>query len=195
MKGTGMQYRKNLIMKNGQAAILRSGVASDGQAALDVFNLTHEETDFLLSYPDESSMDAEQESEFLERKTASANEVEILALVEDQVVGMAGIDAVGACHKVSHRAEFGISLAKAYWGLGLGTALTKACVQCAKDAGYSQVELEVVADNVSAIHLYQKLGFVEYGRNPKGFCSRVNGYQELIYMRLDLEDEKEAENE
>lgn len=76
-----MQYRKNLIMKNGQAAILRSGVASDGQAALEVFNLTHEETDFLLSYPDESSMDAEQESEFLERKTASANEVEILALV------------------------------------------------------------------------------------------------------------------
>ena len=57
-----MQYRKNLIMKNGQAAILRSGVASDGQAALEVFNLTHEETDFLLSYPDESSMDAEQES-------------------------------------------------------------------------------------------------------------------------------------
>ena len=55
-------------MKNGQAAILRSGVASDGQAALEVFNLTHEETDFLLSYPDESSMDAEQESEFLERK-------------------------------------------------------------------------------------------------------------------------------
>ena len=78
-----MQYRKNLIMKNGQTAILRSGVASDGQAALEVFNLTHEETDFLLSYPDESSMDAEQESEFLERKTASANEVEILALVGD----------------------------------------------------------------------------------------------------------------
>ena len=165
-------------MKNGQAAILRSGVASDGQAALEVFNLTHEETDFLLSYPDESSMDAEQESEFLERKTASANEVEILALVGNQVVGMAGIDAVGACHKVSHRAEFGICLVKEYWGLGLGTALTKACVQCAKD---------VVADNVSAIHLYQKLGFVEYGRNPKGFCSRMSGYQELIYMRLDLE--------
>lgn len=182
-----MQYRKNLIMKNGQAAILRSGVASDGQAALEVFNLTHEETDFLLSYPDESSMDAEQESEFLERKTASANEVEILALVGNQVVGMAGIDAVGACHKVSHRAEFGICLVKEYRGLGLGTALTKDCVQCAKDAGYAQVELDVVADNVSAIHLYQKLGFVEYGRNPKGFRSRRSGYQELIYMRLDLE--------
>ena len=110
-------------MKNGQAAILRSGVASDGQAALEVFNLTHEETDFLLSYPDESSMDAEQESEFLERKTASANEVEILALVGNQVVGMAGIDAVGACHKVSHRAEFGI------W-YGIDQSLCAVCKRC-----------------------------------------------------------------
>ena len=182
-----MQYRKNLIMKNGQAAILRSGVASDGQAALEVFNLTHEETDFLLSYPDESSMDAEQESEFLERKTASANEVEILALVGDQVAGMAGIDAIGGAYKLRHRAEFGISIAKEYWGLGLGKAMTKACIKCAEEAGYAQLELNVVADNQSAIRLYEKMGFVEYGRNPKGFRSRRSGYQELIYMRLDLE--------
>ena len=49
------------------------------------------------------------------------------------------------------------------------------------------LELNVVADNQSAIRLYEKMGFVEYGRNPKGFCSRRSGYQELIYMCLDLE--------
>ena len=100
---------------------------------------------------------------------------------------MAGIDAVGACHKVSHRAEFGICLVKEYWGLGLGKAMTKACIKCAEEAGYAQLELNVVADNQSAIRLYKKMGFVEYGRNPKGFRSRRSGYQELIYMRLDLE--------
>lgn len=65
--------------------------------------------------------------------------------------------------------------------------MTKACIKCAKEAGYAQLELNVVADNQSAIRLYEKMGFVEYGRNPKGFCSRMSGYQELIYMRLDLE--------
>lgn len=65
--------------------------------------------------------------------------------------------------------------------------MTKACIKCAKEAGYAQLELNVVADNQSAIRLYEKMGFVEYGRNPKGFCSRRSGYQELIYMRLDLE--------
>ena len=73
-----------------------------------------------------------------------------------------------------------------YWGLGLGKALTKACIQCAKDAGYVQVELNVVADNSKAISLYKSLGFEEFGRNPRGFLSRESGFQELIYMLLVL---------
>ena len=73
-----------------------------------------------------------------------------------------------------------------YWGLGLGKALTKACIQRAKDAGYVQVELNVVADNSKAISLYKSLGFEEFGRNPRGFLSRESGFQELIYMLLVL---------
>ncbi|MCI9368669.1 MAG: GNAT family N-acetyltransferase, partial [Oscillospiraceae bacterium] len=53
-------------------------------------------------------------------------------------------------------------------------------------AGYVQLELNVVADNVSALSIYKKAGFVEYGRNPKGFHSRLAGFQEVIYMRLEL---------
>jgi hypothetical protein len=30
------------------------------------------------------------------------------------------------------------------------------------------------------------VGFVEYGRNPKGFRSRTTGWQELVLMRLEL---------
>lgn len=33
---------------------------------------------------------------------------------------------------------------------------------------------------------YDSFGFVEYGRNPKGFRSRHTGWQELILMRLEL---------
>ena len=44
----------------------------------------------------------------------------------------------------------------------------------------------MVANNASALALYKKFGFVEYGRNPKGFRSRNTGYQELVLMRLAL---------
>ena len=60
-----MKYSQRIILKNGKECCLRNGTESDGQAVLDNFNLTHEETDYLLFYPDENSFDLEKESRFL----------------------------------------------------------------------------------------------------------------------------------
>ena len=177
-----MKYDQKIILKNGREAQLRNGVAADGDAVYELFQLTHAETDYLLSYPDENSLDPEQEAQFLQEKTDSPNEIEILAIVDGKVVGMAGIEAVGKKFKVRHRADLGISVLKEYWGLGLGKALMLACIQCAKDAGYTQVELNVVAENERALSLYRSVGFEEFGRNPRGFVSRTSGDQELVYM-------------
>ena len=83
---------------------------------------------------------------------------------------------------------FGISIDEAWWGLGIGRALTEACIECARAAGYVQLELGVVADNVRAVSLYKSVGFVEYGRNPKGFLTRDGRYQENLHMRLELSE-------
>ena len=181
-----MKFYQKIIMKNGKEALIKNGDASDGLAVYEVFNTTHEETDYLLSYPDENSFDAEQEAQFLAEKTGSQNETELVAVVDGKIVGTAGIEAVGKKYKVMHRAEFGISILKEYWGLGLGKALTRACIQCAKEAGYDQLELNVVAENRRAVSLYRSFGFEEFGRNPRGFKSKLSGYQELIYMLLKL---------
>ena len=181
-----MKYSEQITLKNGGVAVLRNAVEADGRAVFENFNQTHGETDFLLSYPDENSFDAEQEGKFLAQKAASDNEIEIIALVDGKVVGSAGIEAVGAKYKVRHRADFGISLLKEYWGLGIGRALTEACIQCAREAGYVQLELTVVAENERAIALDESVGFVEYGRNPRGFLSRTSGFQEVVSMLLEL---------
>ncbi|MBQ1395378.1 MAG: GNAT family N-acetyltransferase, partial [Lachnospiraceae bacterium] len=160
----------------------------DGEAARDCFILTHEQTDYLLTYPDETSViDVQQEAQFLKDKTESANEIEILAEVDGKVAGMAGIECMGSQEKVRHRADFGVSVDQAYWSLGIGRALTRACIACAKQAGYDQIELTVVADNKQAIDLYLSEGFIEYGRNPKGFKSRLSGWQETVLMRMELD--------
>jgi len=36
------------------------------------------------------------------------------------------------------------------------------------------------------VSLYRRAGFEEYGRNPRGYRSADAGYQELVYMRLEL---------
>ena len=181
-----MKYNQKMLLKNGKEALLRNGDKADGKEIFEVFNQTHAETDYLLSYPDENSYDPEQEAQFLSDKTNSPNEIEIVAIVDGKIAGTAGIEAVGKKFKLKHRAELGISILKEYWGLGLGKALMNACIQCAKEAGYTQLELNVVADNERALVLYKSLGFKEWGRNPKGFNSRTTGFQELVYMLLEL---------
>lgn len=175
-----------MILPNSKELLLRNATEDDAQIMLEVFNQAHEETDFLLTYSDESTHNLEDEAKFLKEKAESDNEIEIFAIVDGKIVGSAGISAYGSKYKVKHRADFGISIIKDYWGMGVGTRLTEACIECAKQAGFEQLELQVVADNERAIKTYSKLGFVEYGRNPKGFKSRFTGYQELIHMRLEL---------
>lgn len=183
-----MEYRKEISLKNGASCLLRNGEEKDGLAVWAVFNQTHGETDYLLSYPEENSKNPEQEARFLQEKTESPDEIEIVAEIGGEIVGSAGIEKVGWKEKVRRRANLGISVEKAWWGLGVGRALMEACVACAKKAGYAQIELDVVAENERAVSLYKSVGFQEYGRNPKGFFSRVSGWQELVLMRLDLEE-------
>ena len=114
-----------------------------------MLNLTHEQTDFLLTYPEEHRYTAQQEADFLQEKAQSADEIELLAELDGVIAGCAGIGCVGRKEKIRHRAEFGISVDKAYWGLGIGRALTEACIECAGAAGYVQLELEAVAENKS----------------------------------------------
>ena len=181
-----MKYFKTITLKDGRKCTLRNGEERDGQVVIANFLLTHEQTDYLLTYPDESTMTAEQEGQFLQKRADSDNGIEIIAEVDGVVTGLAGFSAVGDKEKIRHRADFGISVDRQYWNLGIGTALMHACIECARAAGYEQIELNVVAENATAIAMYEKAGFVEFGRNPKGFKSRFTGYQEVVYMRMEL---------
>ncbi len=133
-----MRYHKIITLKDGRTCTLRNGTAEDGQALLDIFNLTHAQTDYLLTYPEEHSYTAEDEAELLRRKTDSADEIELLVELDGKVIGSAGIGCVARKEKTRHRAELGISVDKAHWGLGIGRALTEGCIECARTAGYGE---------------------------------------------------------
>lgn len=181
-----MIFERELTLKNGKKLLMRNGLPEEGGELLRVFNATHTETDFLLTYPEENTFTEEQESRFLKEKYENDKEIEIVAFVDGKIVGSAGFEAIGSKFKVKHRCDFGISILKDYWGMGIGKALTQACIDCAQTAGYSQIELEAVAQNSRAISMYESLGFVEFGRNPRGFRSRLSGFQEVVHMYREL---------
>lgn len=181
-----MLYKQEITLKNGQTCLLRNAEPEDAAAFIDYFVLAHSETDFLTTYPDESVLELDKEKEILADRKDDDKTIEICAFVRDKLVGSAGFYQIGAREKLKHRADFGISIIKDYWGLGIGKALTLACIDQAKAASYLQLELEVVGDNESAVNLYKSCGFTEYGRNPRGFRTREGKWQTLVLMRYEF---------
>lgn len=181
-----MRYAETVLLAGGVELLVRNAVASDARVLRETMQRTHAQTDYLLSYPDEQSIDDEQEARSLEETERSCNEVELIAVIDGCIVGSAGVSVVRSRRKVAHRARFGISILKEYWGMGIGRALMDASIDCARGAGYTQLELEVVAGNERAVSLYRHAGFEEFGRNPRGYRSAASGYQELVHMRLEL---------
>ena len=188
-----MRYRKTVILKDGRTCVVRNGEEKDAAAVWDNFVLTHGETEFLTTYPEEVTFTTDQEKAFLKQKEESERDAELVAEVDGEIVGTAGVNSFRPAEKTRHRASFGISIAKAWWGIGIGRALTEACIECAKEAGYLQLELEVVADNRRAAALYRSAGFVEYGRNPRGFRTRGGEWQENVLMRLELQEREKQQ--
>ena len=112
-----MRYAETVLLEGGVELLVSNAVASDARALRDIMQRTHAETDYLLSYPDEQSVDDEQEARSLEETERSGNEVELIAVIDGRIVGSAGVLAVRSRRKVAHRARFGISILKEYWGM------------------------------------------------------------------------------
>ena len=70
-----MKYYKKIQLKDGRECILRNGAENDAHSVLENFILTHEQTDYLLTYPDENTTTVEQEREYLKKKAESGNKI------------------------------------------------------------------------------------------------------------------------
>ena len=180
-----MRYAETVILKDGVELLVRNAVASDARALRDIMQRTHAETDYLLSYPDEQSADDEQEARSLVETERSNNEVELVATVDGRIVGSAGIAAVGGRRKVVHRRALDQRPHRTL-GMGIGRVLMEASIDCARRAGYTQLELEVVADNQARSPSIGARGSRSMGATLEATGLVSSGYQELVHMRLEL---------
>jgi RimJ/RimL family protein N-acetyltransferase len=99
--------------------------------------------------------------EFVLGSLASGNP-HTVALDDGKVVGWCDIRRQ-PFPSVAHRGALGMGIIPPYRGRGLALRLLAATVEKAGEAGFSRVEFEVRADNLRAIALYEKFGFVREG--------------------------------
>lgn len=181
-----MKYHKELVLKNGQRCLLRHPVAADAQRILDHVILTSGETENMARYADEFTMTEPQEALYLSELEASGDAIMISAELEGEIVANAGFNPVAKLDRCRHRAELGISIRRSCWGLGIGTAIMQALIETAREAGYEQLELDVVETNARALALYEKMGFQSYGLRENSFKYRDGHTAALRLMLLPL---------
>jgi RimJ/RimL family protein N-acetyltransferase len=82
-----------------------------------------------------------------------------------------------------HVGVFGITIAKEFRGEGIGEELAKVTIAEAIQTipGLTLLRLQMYSPNTVASHLYEKLGFTEYGILPGGVWYR-GGYVDEVVM-------------
>jgi len=121
---------------------------------------------------------------FVSKNIAEGNP-QFVAVLNGSVVGWCAI-----CRSndpwSTHMGTLGMGIVPSYRGMGIGKALITATIRDARRQGFHRVELEVWANNVNAITLYEKVGFQHEGRLRDAMLLD-GGYRDLLVMGLIFE--------
>lgn len=94
--------------------------------------------------------------------------------------------------RVGHIGNASYAVSSAYRGQHIGDALVKDSLRMAKECGFRLMQFNaVVKTNLSALHLYEKNGFVKIGEIPGGFHKKTGEYEDIVlfYHTLDTKGE------
>ena len=173
---------RTITLKDGRSCTLRPTHPDDAAEMIAYMKQIAEETLFTLRTPEEVTFTLEQERDILGNLLEDQCSVMILAEVDGQVAGNCSISGMGYKSRIRHRCSMAIALKKDYWNLGIGTAMISYLTELAKEIGFEQMELDVVADNERGIKLYEKCGFAETGKHLRALKYDDGTYADEIIM-------------
>ena len=129
-----------------------------------------------VAFPQEEVLTTETGREFFAAQTYSA-------VAEDVETGeIYGLyilhpNNVGRC---GHICNASYAVSKGSRGLHIGEKLVSDCLLEGKKHGFGVLQFNaVVASNVHARHLYERLGFVQLGTIPDGFRMKDGHYEDI----------------
>lgn len=148
--------------------IIREAVPADAEAVIHLLNETATQTGFMTQGEEGLGISVEEEAKELDKLYSSDNNCVLLAVVDEQVIGIASIHG-SSKPKIRHIGEIGIVIDKDYWGMGLGRLMMEELLDWANDADVlKRLQLQVQFRNKRARALYESLGFeletvIKYG--------------------------------
>ena len=181
-----MYIKEEVIKIDGHDLLLRNAREEDAEMLIDYLKTTCGETRFLVKEPEEITLTIEEEHNFINRQNESETDLLLLGFLDGEHVGNCSLMGMNLS-RYRHRVSMGIALYQKYTGMGIGRVMIEKLFAVAKEKKIEQIELEVVADNEQAIHLYKKMGFEICGRFPKNMKYRDGTYCDAYWMMKQLQ--------
>lgn len=139
-----------------------------------------ENSGYMMFNPGERQISSESFAKFIDVLSAKEKSGVFIACEEHQVLGYLIVQNENP-QRVSHRAYIVVGVHSDSRGTGVGTALFSHVITWAKSVGLHRLELTVIAENASAVTLYQKMGFeIEGVKRDSLFIN--DGYVNEYYM-------------
>lgn len=156
---------KRFTAEDGSKVILRTPKWEDLDGLLELINSLVDEG---AEISKNKKTTREEEINWLASLMAHVEKNETSFLVADiggKVVGSSDVNPRTGYE--SHVGSAGIVIKRAYRDVGIGTEIMRTQIDLAKKMGIKVLILTVFASNVKAIHVYEKVGFVQTGRIPR----------------------------
>ena len=161
------------------AITVRQYESRDVDAAIKIWNEIVREG---IAFPQEDELDAATGDEFFKAQSftgiALDESGEILALY------ILHPNNVGRCAHISNASY---AVRSDVRGRHIGEIIVKDCIARARELGFRILQFNaVVATNIHARHLYQRLGFKELGTIPGGFRMPDGSFEDIVPQFIDL---------
>lgn len=177
-----MQFKeKEIVLKNGKTAVLRSPASADAKKMLDFLIASAGESDYTLCYPEERNIGEKTEAQILESVLSSPYDMMICCFIDGKLTAAAQI-SLFRTRKTAHRATLSLAVLKDFWGLGIGTALMAEMEAVAKTRCITQLELSYMEGNARARTLYEKTGFSAVAEKPCAYRLQNGCMKSEIFM-------------
>lgn len=175
-------FPMKFILKNGKELVIDRAHQNDAKRYYEISNQGYKETRFLSRSEEDQGVSLESCISFIEDVENSSKEALLVAYYEGYMVGYGDILACLTRAKMKHKCNLNIFVSKAFWGLGIGSALMKALIEFAYNAEYEKIDLSVAHDNERAILLYERFGFEITGKEVHAMKHADGSYSDWIMM-------------
>lgn len=158
---------------------VRGYTSSDAAAAVDIWNEVVREG---VAFPQEQELDVAAGDEFFRAQSFTGVAVdergELVALY------ILHPNNVGRCGHISNASY---AVRSNLRGRHIGELIVKDCIARARELGFRILQFNaVVATNIHARHLYQRLGFTELGTIPGGFRMPDGSFEDIVPQFISL---------